>query len=147
MAADLGASLGLVGLFLAAFLAASLLPFPVEATVPVVLALGSSTLAVVVVGTVGGYLGSLVNYGLAGAGSSWWERRHPETRSLVRARAAFQRWGPPLLLLSWLPIIGEAVTVVAGVARVPLGIFTVWTVIGRVVRMLALVQVSIWIFG
>lgn len=147
MAQQLVENLGLTGLFIAAFLAASLLPFPVEAAVPVVIALGHSTWAVVVVGTLGGYLGSLVNYQLARYGGDRWEARHPDRmRAIERVRTWFERWGSPLLVLSWLPVLGETITVAAGLAKVRLWLFSVWTIAGRALRMFALAQASLWIF-
>jgi membrane protein YqaA with SNARE-associated domain len=147
MAEQLVDSLGLTGLFIAAFLAASLLPFPVEAAVPVVVSLGHSTLAIVIVGTLGGYLGSLVNYGLARRGGDWWEQRHPDrVEKISRIRNTFTRWGSPLLILSWLPVIGEGLTLAAGLAEVRLWVFSIWTVMGRALRMYGLVHLSFWLF-
>lgn len=147
MSQQLVEHLGLAGLFIAAFLAASLLPFPVEAAVPVVIALGHSTAAIVIVGTLGGYLGSLVNYHLARFGGDRWEDRHPDRmRRVEQFRSMFQRWGSPLLVFSWLPVVGESLTVAAGVAKVPLVQFSVWTIAGRALRMFALAQISLWIF-
>lgn len=147
MATSLINSLGLVGLFIAAFLAASLLPFPVEAAVPAVVALGHSTGAIVIAGTVGGYLGSLVNYFLARRGAQWIEEERPRRATQVeRVRRAFGRFGSPLLVFSWLPVVGELITVAAGVAGTPLPIFSAWTIVGRALRMYGLVTLSLWLF-
>ena len=140
--------LGLFGFFLAALLAASVLPFPMEALVPVMVTQGHSSLGIVVAGTLGGYLGSLVNYSLASRGEEWWRARNPtRTRRLDRMYTAFERWGSPLLILSWLPVLGELLTLIAGLAKVRLAVFTFWTVLGRTLRMLALVQLSFSVFG
>jgi membrane protein YqaA with SNARE-associated domain len=147
LGAQLVDALGLVGLFLAALLAASVLVFPMEALVPVMVTQGYSSLGIVIAGTLGGYAGSLVNYFLASQGEEWWRARHPSrTRRLDRMHVSFQRWGSPLLLFSWLPVLGEVLTVVAGIAKVKLRVFTFWTVLGRTFRMLALVQLSFWVF-
>ena len=45
-------------------------------------------------------------------------------------------------MLAWLPIVGELLTLVAGVARVRLAVFSFWTILGRALRMLALVHLS-----
>jgi len=147
LAQQLVENLGLTGLFIAAFLAASLLPFPVEAAVPVVIALGHSTSAIVIVGTLGGYLGSLVNYQLARIGGERWAVRHPDRMQAIdRIHTMFERWGSPLLVFSWLPVVGETLTLAAGLARVRLWVFSLWTISGRALRMFALAQVSFWIF-
>jgi membrane protein YqaA with SNARE-associated domain len=139
--------LGLFGLFLAALLAASVLLFPMEALVPVMVTQGYSSLGIVVAGTLGGYVGSLVNYYLASRGEEWWRARNPtRTARLDRMHVAFERWGSPLLILSWLPVLGEVLTLVAGLARVRLTVFTFWTVLGRTLRMLGLVHLSFLVF-
>ena len=136
-------SLGLFGFFLAALLAASVLMFPMEALVPVMVTQGYSSLGIIVAGTLGGYVGSLVNYYVAFRGEEWWRTRNPtRTRHLERMHVAFERWGSPLLVLSWLPVLGEVLTLVAGVAKVRLAVFTFWTVLGRALRMLGLVYLS-----
>ena len=138
---------GLLGLFLAALLAASVLPFPVEAVVPLLVAGGHSAAAIVVVGTLGGYLGSLINYALAAGGGRWWRARHPDrTARLDRMHTWFDRWGSPVLVLAWLPVVGELLTLVAGAARVRLGVFSFWTILGRALRMLAIVHLSFLIW-
>jgi membrane protein YqaA with SNARE-associated domain len=135
--------LGLAGLFVAALLAASLLPFPVEAVVPLMMARGYSPVWIVLVGTSGGYVGSLVNYRLASKGEQWWRQRHPKRSGLLdRVDAVFTRRGSPVLVLSWLPIVGELITVAGGLARVPLRTFSFWTILGRAIRMTALVGLS-----
>ena len=143
MAELLADDYGLLGLFLAAMLAASVLPFPVEAVVPLLVANGHSTAGIVVAGTLGGYVGSLINYALAAGGGLWWRERHPDrTARLDRMHTWFDRWGSPVLVLAWLPIVGELLTLVAGAARVRLGVFSFWTILGRALRMLALVHLS-----
>jgi membrane protein YqaA with SNARE-associated domain len=140
-------ALGLFGLFLAALLAASILVFPMEALVPVMVTQGYSSFGIVVAGTLGGYVGSLVNYYLGFRGEGWWRARNPtRTGRLDRIHTAFERWGSPLLVVSWLPVLGEVLTLVAGMAKVRLGVFTFWTVLGRTLRMLALVQLSFLLF-
>jgi membrane protein YqaA with SNARE-associated domain len=104
---------------------------------------GYSALSIVLAGTSGGYVGSLVNYRLAARGEQWWRERNPNHHErLDRMSRAFARWGPPLLVLSWLPVVGEALTVVGGFARVRLSSFSLWTITGRVVRMIVLVKLS-----
>lgn len=147
MAEQLVEGLGLFGLFVAAMLAASVLVFPMEAVVPLMVAQGYSSVGIVVVGAAGGYVGSLVNYALALRGEEWWRRRYPgRTRRLDQMHALFGRWGSPLLVFSWLPVLGEVLTVVAGLARVRLDLFTFWTLLGRTLRMIGLIYLSLLVF-
>lgn len=109
-------------LFMAALLAATLIPAQSE-TVLLALVLGDEHPVWLLVGvaTFGNTLGSVLN---------WWLGRYLEhfrgrrwfpvsAASLAKAQERFQRYGWWSLLLSWLPIIGDPLTVMAGFMRVP----------------------------
>jgi membrane protein YqaA with SNARE-associated domain len=121
----MGAEAGLAGLFLAAFLAATPVPFQSEI---VFLAAQVAALAplwvLVAVASVGNTLGSVVTYGL-GRGIGRWQDRtwFPVTPDqLDRAAKWYGRWGLWSLLLSWAPF-GDAIVLVSGVLRTPLPVF------------------------
>lgn len=114
------------GLFAAAFLAATLIPAQSEAVLSgLVMASGQPIWALVAVASTANVLGSVVNWGL-GRGVEHF-RDHPrfpvKPDRLARAQGWYQRIGKWSLLLSWVPIIGDPLTVAAGVMREPLPIF------------------------
>ncbi len=114
---DLGVYLGL---FLAAFGAASLLPMQSEALlVGLLLAERQPLLALLAVATLGNVLGSLLNWLLGLYLERFRQRRwFPVGEAqLQRAQRWYQRHGRWSLLLSWLPVVGDPLTVVAGVMR------------------------------
>jgi len=114
---DEAAALG--GLFLAAFGAATILPFQSEIVfVGLQLRELASPVALVVVASIGNTLGAVVNYLMGmGAerlkGSRWFPASE---RQLERAQRWYSRWGVWTLLLSWAPF-GDAFTVIAGIMR------------------------------
>jgi len=115
-----------IGLFLAAFGAATLLPLQSEALLVGLLLSDKYWLwALLAVATLGNVLGSLVNWWLGRAIERYRDRRwFPVSPAhLEKARNNYQRYGHWSLLLSWLPIIGDPLTLVAGVMREPLGRF------------------------
>ena len=137
MADDPLAGSGYAGLFVVSFLSATLLPLGSEAVVALLPALGYEPAAVLLVATVGNTLGALLNYagGQAGArlvATRWWRRRDPGR--LARARRLYARWGAPLLFLSWLPVVGDPLTAVAGAVGTPLPAFLLWVTLGKLVR-------------
>jgi membrane protein YqaA with SNARE-associated domain len=114
------------GLFLAAFGAATLLPLQSEALLVGLLLSNKYWLwSLLAVATLGNVLGSLVNWGLGRGIERFQDRRwFPVSAArLAKARTHYQRYGHWSLLLSWLPIIGDPLTLVAGVMREPLGRF------------------------
>ncbi|MDD0994941.1 DedA family protein [Pseudomonas sp. TNT2022 ID1044] len=115
-----------IGLFLAAFGAATLLPLQSEALLVGLLLSGKYWLwALLAVATLGNVLGSLVNWWLGRAIEHYRDRRwFPVSPAhLEKARHHYQRYGHWSLLFSWVPIIGDPLTLVAGVMREPLGRF------------------------
>lgn len=114
------------GLFVAAFLAATLIPFSSEVTLAAALTTsGQSWVALVAVASAGNVLGSIVNWLLGRALSN--ERSTSvmriDRKSLARAEAWYHKYGRWSLLLSWAPIIGDPITIVAGFLREPLRFF------------------------
>jgi membrane protein YqaA with SNARE-associated domain len=121
-------------LFLSAFAASTILPLPSEVPLVLVVRDTGSLFWPVLVATCGNYLGACTTYILA----RWAVQRFAPTGSTRwrHASAAVARFGAPALLLSWLPVIGDALVAVAGAARMPFGRFSLWTALGKAARYL-----------
>lgn len=112
-------------LFGAAFLGATLLPLSSEAAFAAALLNGMPTPQALAWATAGNTLGCALNVALGRWGREKAEPRLRASRSGNRALDATERWGGWALALSWLPVIGDPLTVAAGVARVRLGVVAV----------------------
>lgn len=113
-------------LFAASFLAATLLPGGSEAVLFGVVTFEPARAPLaVVVATVGNTLGGLSSY-LIG-------RVLPQGRPL-KGLAAVQRYGSPVLLLSWVPIIGDALCVAAGWLRLNALLAALFIALGKLAR-------------
>ncbi|MEL6177401.1 MAG: VTT domain-containing protein [Myxococcota bacterium] len=133
---------GPFGLFLLAFLAATLLPFSSEAALLGGIAAGIPTLPAVVACSLGNCLACLVNYGLGAWGRDRAQQRLENSWAGRQALDLSERYGWLALLGSWLPILGDPITIVAGLGRVTL-IWFVPLVCGlRVGRYLLLVTLT-----
>ena len=119
-------------LFVAAFLAATLLPLPSELSLSLVVRAHDQILWPVLVATVGNYLGACTTYALA-RGVLARRTGSGDSRSGY-ALALFRRYGTAALVLSWLPLIGDAIVVLAGAARTPFFVFSAWTIAGKAAR-------------
>ncbi|RWQ87118.1 MAG: DedA family protein [Mesorhizobium sp.] len=132
------------GLFLTAFAAATVLPLQSEAVLAGLLVAGThSPAALILVATVGNVLGSVVNW-LLGRGIDRFRDRKwfpVKPAALNRAAARYRRYGRWSLLMSWVPVIGDPLTVVAGVLREPLWSFVAIVTIAKAGRYFALAGV------
>lgn len=131
--------IGLSGLFLAAFLAATPIPFQSELVFLGMQAAGLNTIGLIVVASIGNTLGSCVTYGLGRWLSDQRDHRWFPLKPVQMARAErwWARWGLWLLLLSWAPF-GDMIVALSGVLRVPVPVFLVLVAIAKTGRYIAL---------
>ena len=139
-----------LGLFLAAFGAATLLPLQSEAVLVTLLATGQGTLAALLaVATLGNVLGSLVNWLLGRSVERFRTRRwFPVSEArLARAQQGYARFGHWSLLLSWMPVVGDPLTLVGGVMREPLWRFLLVVTLAKGGRYGVLAAVTLGVAG
>ncbi len=123
-----------VGLFASALIAATILPMQSEAVLVGLLAAGNQPFAILlIVATVGNVLGSVINWYLGRFLLRFRDRRWfpASDRQLSRAEGWYRRYGRWSLLASWMPVIGDPLTIVAGVLREPLVPFLVLVTIAK----------------
>lgn len=116
----------LAGLFASAFLAGSILPAQSEIVLAaLLLAAKQPAWLLVAAATAGNVGGAVLNYGLGRSADRFRPRRWFPLSAAGWERNAgwFNRFGVWSLLLSWLPIIGDGFTVLAGAARTPFPLF------------------------
>lgn len=132
----------LAGLFLSAFVAATILPAQSELVLAGLHATQSlPTALLVAVATLGNVLGSFVNWCIGRYLIHFRTRRWFPVKAAAIDRASrwYHRWGCWSLLLAWVPIIGDPLTLVAGVLREKLWIFLVLVTIGKAARYVAII--------
>ncbi len=133
-----------LGLFLAAFAAATLLPMQSEAALVAMLVSGHYLpVTLVAVATAGNVLGSVANWVL-GRGIEHFRHKRwfPVSEAkLEKAQVMYRRYGYWSLLLSWVPLIGDPITLVAGVMREPFWRFLLLVILAKGGRYLVLTLV------
>lgn len=126
-----------LAVFASSFLAATILPAASEVVLAgTAMADDANALALLVVASCGNTLGSVVNWLLGRFLLRWREHRwFPVTpAALDRATAWFGRFGVWSLLLAWVPVVGDPLTLVAGVLRVNFTVFVLLVGIGKTAR-------------
>lgn len=110
---------GPTGMFIAAFLAGSIFPFSSEVVMIALLGAGASPLSLLLWGTVGNILGSVVNYSIGTLGKEEWITRYAKVSpdKLRRGKVYVRHYGAWAGLLAWIPLLGSLVTVAMGYLR------------------------------
>lgn len=131
-------------LFAASLLAATIVPAQSEAVLAGLALAGNHSLVVLVaVATLGNVLGACINWLLGRYLEHFKNKRWFPVKeaALDKAARTYQRYGVWSLLLSWVPIIGDPLTVIAGLLRTPFPLFVLLVTIGKLARYVAVVSV------
>jgi membrane protein YqaA with SNARE-associated domain len=134
------AGASLLALLAVSFLAATLLPLASELWLLALLAARPDLLVpALIVATAGNTAGSLTTYGLGRLG-----RIAVDPAALASPRAAWlRRRGAPALALAWLPVVGDALCLLAGWLRLPVAPVALWLVLGKGARYALLARLAL----
>ena len=128
-------------LFAWSFAAATVLPLSSEIPLLVSVRQSGGWALPVAVATAGNFLGACTTYWLARAAvTRIVSHRSPR---MERASALVSRYGPPALLLSWVPLIGDTLVALAGAASMSFWRFAIWTAAGKAGRYLAVAWIAL----
>ena len=126
-------------LFLLSFLAATILPFSSELTLIGLIASSNyDNLLLLIFASFGNVLGSVVNWALGFYSRNFTTKKwfpFKETQ-IERSSAWFRKFGKWSLLFAWIPIVGDPLTLVAGLLRVKFLDFVILVAIGKISRYL-----------
>ncbi len=132
-------NLGLIGLFLGTFLAATIFPFSSDALYLAILAVTKDPVGCLAVGTLGNWLGSVFTYWIGWIGKwEWiekWFKVKPET--LEKQKRRIDKYGIWLALICWVPVVGDVVAIALGFYKTRPAGTIILMLIGKFVRFLA----------
>ena len=130
-----------ISLFAIAFAAATILPLQSEAVLTAMLLTGDRSWPLMIaVASLGNTLGAAVNWFLGHEINRFRDRRWfpASSQRLAQAEKLYQRFGRWCLVFSWVPVIGDALTVVAGVMKENIWLFLGLVGLGKTARYLVL---------
>ena len=123
-------------LFILSFLAATVVPIGSEWLLVVMILSGFSPVQTVMTATVGNYLGGCTTYLIGIYGSDFIINKllRITDAELTRARGIYKKYGSWSLLLSWLPIVGDPLCLLAGIFRIGFIRFSLLVFSGKFLR-------------
>jgi membrane protein YqaA with SNARE-associated domain len=126
----------LTGLFLLSFMAATILPLGSEWFLVALLLRGLDPVQLVSIATIGNFLGGVTTYGIGYYGSGFITEKilRISEKDTGKAMNLYQKYGSWSLLLSWVPIIGDPLCLVAGSLKLHPFRFSVFVLIGKWAR-------------
>ena len=128
--------LGYLGLFIGTFVSSTLIPFPSEALVIGFYELNNHFWAILLVATVGNFLGGLTNYyiGFNSNSERLKKRFKLNEEKILRWEKRLSRYGSFLGLLSWVPFVGDPMIAVLGFLKVKFLPLAIMMLIGKFLR-------------
>ena len=123
-------------MFVSALLAATILPFSSDVVLMGLVAAGCSPVSIVVVATLGNWVGGLISYGMGWLGKLEWLEKYFRVNheSIVRQKARVDRWGPLLAITSWVPFVGDIFAIVLGFYKAKFWPTAWWLLVGKCLR-------------
>jgi membrane protein YqaA with SNARE-associated domain len=127
---------GLLSMFLLSFFASSILPVASEWLLVTLILKGLNPYSVLFTATLGNYLGACTTYGIGFLGSDFLIKKVLRLKEETKEKAEkfYRKYGIYSLLLSWMPIIGDPLCVVAGMLKINFFKFSFLVYIGKLVR-------------
>ena len=127
---------GYAGQFVGGILAGSVLPLNSEIVMAALYVTGLDPVWLIVWGTFGNFLGSVINYSIGRMGKMVWVERYLKIKreKIDRAQRWVSKYGAWVGLLSWIPLLGSAITVTLGLMRSNIPLTFIAIFIGKLAR-------------
>ena len=137
---------GYLGLFIASFLGATVIPFSSELVFSLLIIKGYDFNLSLLVATTGNWLGGLSSYflGRLGKWSTLEKYFKLKKEKIVKFKTNIDKWGSLLAFFCWLPIIGDPIAVGLGFFRTNYILVAMWMFIGKFIRYILWALVTYW---
>ncbi|QZT36088.1 DedA family protein [Halosquirtibacter xylanolyticus] len=127
---------GLLGLFISAFLAGTVVPFSSEVVLSALILNGYDIKTAIIVASLGNFIGGQTTYYIGYLGKwEWIEKYFRVSRNkIIKTQKRFEKWGPMSASLSFIPGIGNAIVLGLGFLKINSFACAVYMLIGKVAR-------------
>ena len=129
-----------ITLFITALISATLFPLGSEALLIYDITEGYNVYLLLLFATLGNSLGSVINYYMALKGEEFLlEKKVLSEKHIIKGKFYFDKYGSWIILLSWLPIVGDTITFVAGLLKYDFKKFLILVTISKLSRYLFII--------
>lgn len=137
---DILINYGSWGMFIAALLSGSILPFSSEVVMLALIAVGTDPWDLLLAGSAGNILGGVTCYyiGRTTTPERIQQIFHIKPHNMERARRLVERWGPWIGFFCWVAVLGDAILVTLGIMRSNAPLTMTTMAIGKTLRYLAI---------
>ncbi len=138
--------LGLLGLFIASFLSATILPMNSEIVLTILLVNNYPLHTSLVIATLGNWLGGMTNYGLGYLGKLKLLERFLDVKrkKIEKIKIKIDRLGSFLAFFCWMPIIGDLFAVGLGFFKISFLRVGIWMLVGKAIRYIVWAALTYW---
>ena len=137
---------GYLGLFIASFLGATIIPFSSELVFSLLIIKGYDFNLSLLVATTGNWLGGLSSYflGRLGKWSTLEKYFRLKKEKIVKFKTNIDKWDSLLAFFCWLPIVGDPIAVGLGFFRTNYVLVAIWMFIGKLIRYIVWAFITYW---
>lgn len=131
-------------LFFTSFLASTIVPLGSEGFVVYLITQGHNFGIVVGTASIGNYLGACTTYLLGWVGREQYLEKYLRMKhsELERGEHIFEKYGPPILLFTWVPLAGDAIAAIGGIFKLNFAVFSLYVFTGKFLRYLAVAYLA-----
>ena len=128
--------LGLLGLFISSFIAATIIPFSSELVLSFLLANQYPLETCLFTATLGNWLGGISSYGLGRLGEWTYIKYFTglDKTKIKKVREKVNKWKSPLAFFCWLPLVGDIFAVGLGFYKINFIKVSLWMFVGKMIR-------------
>ena len=128
--------LGLLGLFISSFIAATIIPFSSELVLSFLLANQYPLEMCLFIATLGNWLGGISSYGLGRLGEWTYIKYFTglDKTKIKKVRERVNKWKSPLAFFCWLPLVGDIFAVGLGFYKINFIEVSLWMFVGKMIR-------------
>ena len=136
---------GYWGLLIAAFLAATIIPFSSDVLLSAMIVAGFHPVELWIFAIIGNWAGGMVSYYMGRLGKWEWIEKYMGLKKakVDRFHKRVKKYGPYVALVTWLPIIGDPMAIALGFARTPLAPTALFMFIGKGLRYVVIIWLTL----